>query len=422
MAYKSSVSALSNDSDSITLPAPAGIEEGDLILVSVVMDSSGGGIGAPEGFVDIESAFGADYDSFICVIFYKIATDDEPSSYTFSISPAADAAASLGVFSGVTNPSSPIADVQVEKDGSDNPIQLPDVTVTPPAAGADIVWFGTYDTWVHVINNVYTAPDGMELRTSISGTNSATENKQVMGMATAVASSTSPMTLTGGVINNPGGTGGQTAAFGIALNTTSVVADTTPDPFTFTDETNVPLFSVRTSNTITITGIDAPTEFSVTGAGQAEVNGSGVWVTSGTVEEGDTIVLRHTSSNLNSTAVSTTLTVGGVSDTFTSTTTAAAATPGISDILRGTDTGLLFANKTGLKISVRADSDAESTLWKTASGSTNAEGRFILNNSAIGTTIGQYRFVTIDAGVIDGERIVETYYLPIIDINGLEEA
>ncbi len=103
--------------------------------------------------------------------------------------------------------------------------------------------------------------------------------------------------------------------------------DTTPDQFTFTDQTNVPVSSVRTSNTITISGINAATNISITG-GEYSLNGGSTWTSStgtGTISNGQQIIVRHTSSASYNTAVNTVLTVGGVSDTFTSTTAAAAA-------------------------------------------------------------------------------------------------
>jgi CSLREA domain-containing protein len=97
--------------------------------------------------------------------------------------------------------------------------------------------------------------------------------------------------------------------------------DTTPDPFTFTDLTGVPLSTVQTSNAITVSGIAAPAAISIVG-GEYELNSSGTWSSSSptTVANGDTVRVRHTSAATPSTAVDTTLTIGGVSDTFTSTT------------------------------------------------------------------------------------------------------
>jgi len=96
----------------------------------------------------------------------------------------------------------------------------------------------------------------------------------------------------------------------------------TPNAFTFTDVTGVALSTVQTSNAITVSGITAPAAITIVG-GQYELNSSGTWTSSpGTVANTNTVRVRHTSSATNSTAVNTTLTIGGVSDTFTSTTLA----------------------------------------------------------------------------------------------------
>ena len=97
---------------------------------------------------------------------------------------------------------------------------------------------------------------------------------------------------------------------------------TTPDAFTFVDQTGVAPSSVITSAPITITGINAPSPISVTG-GEYSIAG-GPWTSApGTVTNGQTVAVRGTSSATNSTAKTITLTVGGVSDTFDITTVAA---------------------------------------------------------------------------------------------------
>ena len=101
-------------------------------------------------------------------------------------------------------------------------------------------------------------------------------------------------------------------------------SDTTPDQFSFTDQFSVDLSATITSNTVTITGIDASTTSAVSGGTQS-LNGAAFTALDVTVVNGDEIRVRHTSSALELTATNTTLTIGGVSDTFTSTTKATAA-------------------------------------------------------------------------------------------------
>jgi len=103
--------------------------------------------------------------------------------------------------------------------------------------------------------------------------------------------------------------------------------DTTPDQFTFTDQTGVAMNTVITSNTITVSGINAATLISVTG-GTYAINGGSFTSADGIVNNGDTVTVQLTSSGSNSTTTNATLTIGGVSGTFSVTTQAAPASSG----------------------------------------------------------------------------------------------
>lgn len=96
--------------------------------------------------------------------------------------------------------------------------------------------------------------------------------------------------------------------------------DTTPDAFSFVDQTNVARSTEITSAPVTIIGINQPASWSVTG-GTAQV-GSGPFAGTGTVAAGETMRVRLTSSSSYNTVATATLTVGGVSDTFSVTTLA----------------------------------------------------------------------------------------------------
>ena len=118
------------------------------------------------------------------------------------------------------------------------------------------------------------------------------------------------------------GSTGEVSAWSAPAAFMVAAPDMEPDAFSFTDQTGVALSTVVTSNSITVSGINAAADISVSG-GEYSINGGGFTSASGTVSNADTVVVRHTSSNANSTAVQTTLTIGGVSDTFSSTTLAA---------------------------------------------------------------------------------------------------
>jgi hypothetical protein len=106
---------------------------------------------------------------------------------------------------------------------------------------------------------------------------------------------------------------------------TTAGIDTTPNAFTFTDETGQALNALNTSNIITISGINAPTSVTVTGTGspQISING-GAWATSGTITNGQTLQVRLTTANAFTTTRSATVNVGGVTDVWSVTTRAAA--------------------------------------------------------------------------------------------------
>lgn len=108
-----------------------------------------------------------------------------------------------------------------------------------------------------------------------------------------------------------------------ATQTQTSLSDTIPNAFSFTDAVNVSLSTPQVSLPVTISGINAPTPISVTG-GTYSINNGAFVSAPGTVNNGDQVRAQHTSSSSNGTATNTVVTIGGVSDTFTSTTQAAA--------------------------------------------------------------------------------------------------
>jgi hypothetical protein len=98
--------------------------------------------------------------------------------------------------------------------------------------------------------------------------------------------------------------------------------DTTPDQFNLTDQTGVGLSQTITSNAITVSGITCATSISISG-GTYSINGGSYTSAAGTVNNGDTVTVRLTSSGSYLTTTNATLTIGGVSDMFSVTTQAA---------------------------------------------------------------------------------------------------
>jgi hypothetical protein len=117
---------------------------------------------------------------------------------------------------------------------------------------------------------------------------------------------------------------------------TPAVTDSTPNAFTFIDVTGATFGATVVSNTITVSGLSAGTFVAASISGDASSkflkNSELPWRTEAvSVQNGDTLAVSHTAAVV----VNTTLTVGGVSDTFTSTIVVSGAV--------GQPAGLLFA-------------------------------------------------------------------------------
>lgn len=103
----------------------------------------------------------------------------------------------------------------------------------------------------------------------------------------------------------------------IGIGAVFQAADTTPDQFSFTDQSGVAQSSTITSDPVTITGINDAADITVSG-GTYSISGGAFTALAGTVVNGDAVRARHTSSASYLTATNTVVTIGGVSDTFRS--------------------------------------------------------------------------------------------------------
>ncbi len=105
-----------------------------------------------------------------------------------------------------------------------------------------------------------------------------------------------------------------------------IPSDVTPNAFSFIAVTGAAVSSEVTSPTVTISGIDTASTISITGGTYAI--GTGAFTsTAGTITTGQTVKVKVMTSASNSTAVTATLTIGGVTGSFSVTTIAADATP-----------------------------------------------------------------------------------------------
>ncbi|MDO9453790.1 MAG: choice-of-anchor U domain-containing protein [Stagnimonas sp.] len=103
-------------------------------------------------------------------------------------------------------------------------------------------------------------------------------------------------------------------------------ADTTPDAFGFAPRSDTEPGAVVESESVTIRGIDSAAAVTVQG-GDYRINGGSYGSAAGTLANGDTVQLRHTASLMFSTTTVTTLSIGGVTGSFTSSTRAQQVPP-----------------------------------------------------------------------------------------------
>lgn len=99
----------------------------------------------------------------------------------------------------------------------------------------------------------------------------------------------------------------------------SPVPDTTPDSFSFEAQFGVEPGTLVTSRAIVVSGISAPAPISVTG-GAYSIDAAEFTAGTGTVSAGQTVIVRQVSSLQEGTSTDATVTIGGVSGTFTVTT------------------------------------------------------------------------------------------------------
>jgi len=98
-----------------------------------------------------------------------------------------------------------------------------------------------------------------------------------------------------------------------------VPSDTSPDAFSFINVTENSISTKRTSEVITVTGINAESPISISG-GEYSIDGGEFSSSASVVNNQQTIIVRLLSSSNYSTSTELTLTIGDISETFTVTT------------------------------------------------------------------------------------------------------
>lgn len=191
--------------------------------------------------------------------------------------------------------------------------------------------------------------------------------------------------------------------------------DTTPEPFAFANRSKVSADMPIESEPVTISGINVPTQLSITG-GEYSIDGHAYRDAPGVIRNNQQVRIRVQSSGESSGEVSATLTIGGVSGTFTVKTAnftgrveAEAATPigGASTVAEAAASQgkTVFVGAAGLGISI-ADSVDASTLILAYRTDTAGTLEASVNGTSAGTftlrpTAGSYAtasvFVDVEA-------------------------
>ena len=117
-----------------------------------------------------------------------------------------------------------------------------------------------------------------------------------------------------------------------------------PSAFSFTPLINVDPSSAQVSNSITVANTDVPSPISVSAGGQYSINGGAFTSVPGVVSPGAQVQLQLTAASGYSTSDSATLTIGGVSSTFTVTT-------GAQPVLQGSFAPVTGAAPSGVQTS-----------------------------------------------------------------------
>jgi hypothetical protein len=155
---------------------------------------------------------------------------------------------------------------------------------------------------------------------ALSGTNGAAENRNEEGLLKRIYDA---LAVLASATSAKAGYAGKIYDLAATAAIAGITIDKTPAAFSFTDVTNAVVNTVQTSDAITVSAMRANTAaaVSITG-GTYSKNGGAYTSAPGKASNTDTFTVRHTSSAIAATAVNTVLTIGGVSDTFTSTTAA----------------------------------------------------------------------------------------------------
>ena len=198
------------------------------------------------------------------------------------------------------------------------------------------------------------------------------------------------------------------------INTPAPAADTDPDAFgNFTAVTGSQLNTVNTSTSKTITGINTPTAVTISGNGTFSIAG-GAYGTTGNISNNQSITVRLTSSGSYSTAVSTTLTIGGGNKQgiYTVTTRAAVAATTPTDIV-ATQTTNTSASSQNLTVTGSGGSGTTQVSSNNSSWVSNGSSFSQSRNSTV-------TYYARNVGETTSSSYSETKFIPpVVTLSGI---
>ena len=165
----------------------------------------------------------------------------------------------------------------------------------------------------------------------------------------------------------------------------ATISNSAPNPFSFNSIVNVATNQIFTSSPATISGINVATPVAIIGAGSYSINGGPFITAGGSVTNGQTVAVQLVSSSANLTTTSATLTIGGVTGTFSVTTAPAGGVVGIS-----TPNPFSYTAQTNVAPSTQIDSLPAATISgiNVASPVTVVGGLYSINSGAFTSASG----------------------------------
>ena len=218
-------------------------------------------------------------------------------------------------------------------------IEVPGITVVESIGSTSTAEDGTTDTFTIVLNSMPAGDVTIDLVSSDISEGTVSPSSIIFTQANWSALRT--VTVTG--VNDALDDGNKnynidfTVSSGVdsnydAMAVTSVIASNIDDDatFGFTDQTGVALNTLTTSDTVVISGLLTTATILITG-GEYQINGGAYTSVAGTVNNGNSVTVRTTSSVSGLTPVNAILTIGDISDTFTITTEVDTDGDGVGD-------------------------------------------------------------------------------------------